>query len=180
MALSLKLVQPVLESQMLRLQEVSALFHDFFRKAETLGDGHRVASTGNAHRELVGGFKSVGVKLEAAISGVRIALGEGGDIAVMGRHNCRDSELGKMPDDCLCQGRTFLRVGAVAKLVQQYQSARRCVLQNLDDVADMGAESRDGIRDALLVSDVGEHAIEHRESAPFLGGDVDAGLVHQR
>ena len=101
MALSLKLVQPVLESQVLRLHEVSALFHDFFRKAETLGDGHRVASTRNAHRELVGGLKSVGVKLEAAVSGVRIVLGEGGDIAVMGRHNCRNSELGKMSDDCL-------------------------------------------------------------------------------
>ena len=48
------------------------------------------------------------------------------------------------------------------------------------DRAQVAGERRERLRDRLLVADVGEDVAQHRQAAPGIGRDVQAGLVHER
>ena len=52
-------------------------------------------------------------------------------------------------------------------------------LHDPDDRAQVARERRQGLRDRLLVADVGEDVAEHRQHRAGLGRDVEPGLVHQ-
>ena len=66
-ALALKLVQPVLELHVLRFQQAGGLVHDLLREAQTAGNGHGVAPSGHAHRQVVRRAERVRFEIDAGV-----------------------------------------------------------------------------------------------------------------
>ena len=144
-ALTLKLVEPVLEQQMLRLHQAAGLFKDVLGQSEPFGDGHGVAPAWNADCHPVRGLESVRVELKARVRHVVRSFGECCHASVVSRRDRGDISTGKMADYSLCQRRTLVRVGAGTQLVQQHQRPPARVPQDANDVADVGPERRNGL-----------------------------------
>ena len=88
------------------------------------------------------------------------------------------ADLAEMFGDGYSQGRAFRRVGSGAEFVQQHQRLGRRRAGDEIDVGDVRGERREVLLDGLVIADVGEHGIEHRQLGA-LGRDRDSGLRHQ-
>ena len=86
----------------------------------------------------------------------------------------------KMIDDGSAQRAALDGVGPAAHLVEQHE--RRLFEPALDchEVRHMRGERAQARRDRLLVADVRKDRPEGRERAPFVDGDEQSGLSHQR
>ena len=177
--LALKLVQPVLELHVLRFQQAGSLVHDVLGEAQTAGNGHGVAPSGHAHRQVVRWSERVRFEIDAGVHHARRGLGVGGNRPVVRGDNCLYVLRGEVVQDGLREGRTLFRVGARAQLVEEHEGACRGVVEYLDDVEHVRAERGHRACYALLVSNIGVDAVEYGEDAPVFGRDVEAGLVHE-
>ncbi len=78
-----------------------------------------------------------------------------------GRHG-DGAAVEQVLQQCSCQGGALLRVRTRRQLVEQHQRARSGALEQRDHVAQVAAECRQRLLDALLVADVGQNLFEHR------------------
>ena len=69
-------------------------------------------------------------------------------------------------------------IGGRAQFIQQHQRVRRRGARDEIDVGDVGGESRKILLDGLIVADIGQHRIKHRQLGA-IRGDGNAGLRHQ-
>ena len=76
------------------------------------------------------------------------------------------------------QCRAFFGIGGRAQFVQQHQRVCRRGARDEVDVGDVSGEGRKILLDGLVVADIGQHGIEHRQLGA-VGGDWNAGLRHQ-
>ena len=71
-----------------------------------------------------------------------------------------------MIDDRDAERAAFDRIRARAHFVEQHQRRQRKVAIHRDDVRDVRGEGAQACRDRLLVADVGEERLEHRQPRP--------------
>ena len=76
------------------------------------------------------------------------------------------------------QRRSFFRIGGRAQFIQQHQRVCRRGARDEVDIGDVGGERRKILLDGLVVADIGQHRIEHRQLGA-VRGDGNAGLRHQ-
>ncbi len=160
-------------------QPRAGVVDDDIRQAEALSDGERLAATRQADRQPVGRAERVEVELDRCVAGsgrgMRIRL----ELRVVGRRRDQGAGPDEMVEQGLRERRALGRVRPGTELVEQHERAGAGLGDDPDDRAEMAGEGRQGLRDRLLVADVGEHVAPDREPAPSLGRDVEAGLVHQ-
>ncbi|MNN35733.1 hypothetical protein D3C81_1495920 [compost metagenome] len=75
--------------------------------------------------------------------------------------------------------RSFGRVGARAKFIQQYKALRRHPAQNRDDVRHMAGKRTQALFDALLIPDIGVNRVKNAKLAAVFGGNEQPGHRHQ-
>ena len=151
----------------------------YFRsQAQAVGDGKGVAATGEAQGQPVGGFQGAGVQVHAGVDHAGLLLDVAGHAPVVGGSYDHHVQGAEVTEQGLGQGGALLRVGAGAQFVNEHQGVGGCLVQDGAEVLDVGAESGQGLLDALLVADVGKDAVEQGKLGG-LGGDVQAGVGHQ-
>src|SRR5512136_1830050 len=84
-----------------------------------------------------------------------------------------------MEQDSPAQSRAFAWVSVGTQLVQQHEALCRGSIDDLYDVPYVPAKGGKGLLDALLITDVGIHAVKNRNTAFRLSWNGQAGLRHQ-
>lgn len=87
--------------------------------------------------------------------------------------------LPELLDDGDRQCGALHRVGAGTQLIQQYQRAVPCYLQNGDNVGHVRREGGQTLFDALFIADVGQHFVKHRQAAAVRSRNHQAAHHHQ-
>ena len=77
------------------------------------------------------------------------------------------------------QGRAFFGIGRRAEFIQQHQRLRSRGARDEINIGDVRGESGKILLDRLVVADIGQHGIEHRQLRA-VGRHGNAGLRHQR
>ena len=60
----------------------------------------------------------------------------------------------------------LVRIGAGGRLVEEHERARAGGREDRDQAPDVGGEGEQALGDRLVVADVGEHPVEHRQPGP--------------
>jgi hypothetical protein len=133
------------------------------RQTQTVGDFECQAASGRSVVEPVRGREGPGIEAE---SGRGHALGRrrvGLEYVVVRRGDDHRPAQPEVLDDRHGERPAFDGVGAGAGLVEQHQGRRLERGVHGDDVGDVAGEGAQALDNRLLVPDVGEHRLEHRD-----------------
>ena len=155
------------------------LLNDFLGKPQFPGDGEGIALAGDADQQVIGGAQALHIKLAACVLHSRSGQSVHLQLAVVGGGHGPDPPPVEAVQDCDGQSRPFRGISPGAQLVKEHQGMFIHVPEEGDDVGHMRRKSTQALLNALLVPDVGEHIVEHRQLAAVQGGDMKPGLSHQ-
>ena len=170
----------VLEADLVAGEVLAGLLDEKVRQAQLAGNFKGVGLARHADGEAVGGPERLHVELHGGVFHPRRGEGEGLELAVMRGGQRGHLHRKQMFENGHGQRRALGGVGARAQFVKQRQRLGRHRLQNGDDVGHVRGKGGERLLDGLLVADVGEHLVEHGQLAAVGGGDLQAGLRHQR
>ena len=153
----------VLKADRVPAQQLPRRVDQVFRQPQPPADFKGVALSRHPDAQPVGRPQRFHVELHGGVLHALRRQGKSLQFAVVGRRERSHADVKQPGQDALCQRRAFGGVRARAQFVKQHQVPGRHLVHDLHDVRHVPAEGAQALFDALLVADIREHLLEHRQ-----------------
>ena len=149
------------------------------RQAEPARQRQRLAASGRADDQPVGGQAVLRIETHRGAGGRLRLEGGRGELGEVGRQDAERTALDQAFEQGDSERGALLRVRPGANLVEQNQGRRPGAAPHLAEAEQPGAERRLLVEDALLVAHHRHDVVEDRQATVQPGGNRQTGLVHQ-
>ena len=168
----------ILEIQLVFSQKGFRSSEDFLFQSKLSRNFKGVGLSRQADSKVIGGRQCLHIELHGGVFHFRGAQRILLQLRVMGSSHHQSPALPKFFQLGDTQRRTFCRIRSGTQLIQQYQRFLIYRPKDFRDVLHMSRKRTETLLDALLISDIRKHFLQHRKPA-FLGTRyVQAALCH--